>query len=229
MSLTPVDDLAALLKIDRAALERAVPGIDGLLTDERLFGLLPLLAASARREPTEVEADLAIREQIVRYHASELMTDRERAAFFGLPEGCRIRERAKILAPEKFVCGKNVWIGEGAVLDAQGGLTVGDATQIGLGVMVWSHTSHLQAIRGETGTSRKGIAYMPTHIGKNCFISGPSVIAAGVTIGDGAVISPLTFVDRDVAPREVVSAPLSLKKLEKRLEVLEQRLTERER
>ncbi|MBV1691281.1 acyltransferase [Novosphingobium sp. G106] len=228
MSLTPIDDLAALLKIDRDALERAVPGIERLLSDERLFGLLPLIAASARRESTEVEADLAIREQILRYHATELMTDRERAAFLGLPEGCRIRERAKILAPEKFVCGKNVWIGEGAVLDAQGGLTVGDSTQIGLGVMVWTHTSHLQAIRGETGTSRKGIAYMPTHIGKNCFISGPSVISAGVTIGDGAVISPMTFVDRDVAPREVVSGPLSLKKLERRIDELERRLAESE-
>lgn len=219
-----IDDLAALLGLDRARLETAVPGVDALLEDERLFGLLPLFAAGVRRSEAASDYDLDLRAQVLRYHATELMTDRERAAYLGLPEGCRIRERAKILAPEKLVMGRNVWIGEGAVLDAQGGLTIGDASQIGLGVMIWSHSSHQQAARGETGQSREGIVYKATTIGSNCFIAGPSVIAAGVTVGDGAVISPLTFVDRDVAPGETVSAPRSLKKLEKRIEALERRL-----
>lgn len=223
-SASALDDLAALLGLERAALEQAVPGLDSALADERLFGLLPLIAAGARRRTAASEADLAIRAQVLRYHATELMTDRERAAFLGLPEGCRIRERAKILAPEKLTLGRNVWIGEGAVLDAQGGLTIGDSCQIGLGVMIWTHSSHLQAIRGETAQNRDSIVYKPTRIGANCFIGGPSVIAAGVTIGDGAVISPLTFVDRDVAPGETVSAPRSLKKLEKRIELLDRRL-----
>jgi acetyltransferase-like isoleucine patch superfamily enzyme len=222
--MTAVDDLAALLQLDRAALEAAVPAIDALLADERLFGLLPLIAASAQRQTAASETDMALRAQILRYHASELMTDRERAAFLGLPEGCRIRERAKILAPEKLTLGKNVWIGEGAVLDAQGGLTIGDSSQIGLGVMIWSHSSHLQAVRGETAIGRESIIYKPTRIGSNCFIGGPSVVAAGVTIGDGAIVSPLTFVDRDVAAGEMVSAPRSLKKLERRLDALEKRL-----
>jgi len=225
MPSSPTDDLAALLGLDRAALETAVPGIDGLLGDERLFGLLPLIAASAQRQGTPIApADPALRAQILQYHATELMTDRERAAFLGLPEGCRIRERAKILAPEKLVLGRNVWIGEGAVLDAQGGLHIGDSSQIGLGVMIWTHSSHLQAIRGETTIGRDSIVYKETRIGKNCFIGGPSVIAAGVTIGDGAIISPMTFVDRDVAEGERVSGPRSLKKLEQRLDALERRL-----
>jgi carbonic anhydrase/acetyltransferase-like protein (isoleucine patch superfamily) len=228
MSLSPIDDLAALLKLDRAALEAAVPDIAGLLSDERLAALLPLIAAGAQREGAFTDTDPALRAQILRYHATETMTDRERAVFLGLPEGCRIRERAKILAPEKLVLGKNVWIGEGAVLDAQGGLTIGDSSQIGLGVMVWSHSSHLQAIRGETTIGRDSIVYKETRIGKNCFIAGPSVIAAGVTIGDGAIISPLTFIDSDVAEGERVSGPRSLKKLEKRLDALEKRLAARE-
>jgi acetyltransferase-like isoleucine patch superfamily enzyme len=224
MAASPIDDLAALLKLDRTALEAAVPDLDGLLADERLSTLLPLIAAGARREQAFSSTDAALRAQILQYHAAELMTDRERAIFLGLPDGCRIRERAKILAPEKLVLGKNVWIGEGAILDAQGGLTIGDSCQIGLGVMIWSHSSHLQAVRGETTTSRDSIAYKPTRIGKNCFIAGPSVIAAGVTIGDGAIISPLTFVDRDVADGEQVSGPRSVKMLERKLATLERRL-----
>ncbi len=224
MGSSPIDDLAALLKLDRGALVQAVPQIDALLADPRLSALLPLIAAGTPRDDAFADADTALRAQILRYHAAELMTDRERAAFLGLPDGCRIRERAKILAPEKFTCGTNVWIGEGAVLDAQGGLSIGDSSQIGLGVMIWSHSSHLQAIRGETAIGRDSIVYKETQIGKNCFIAGPSVVAAGVTIGDGAIISPLTFVDRDVAAGERVSGPGTLRKLEQRLDLLEKRL-----
>lgn len=224
MHQDPIDDFAALLGLDRVALEAAVPGIAGFMEDERLFGLLPLIAASKHRQGVISEADGALRAQIAQYHATELMTDRERATFFGLPEGCRIRERAKILAPEKLSLGKNVWIGEGAILDAQGGLAIGDSSQIGLGVMIWTHSSHLQAIRGETTIGSDSIIYKKTCIGKNCFIGGPSVIAAGVTIGDGAIISPLTFIDRDIAPGERVSGPRSLKTLERRVEQLEKAL-----
>ncbi|MET0361776.1 MAG: acyltransferase [Sphingobium sp.] len=235
MSPIPVDELAALLNLDRATLESAVPDIDVLLADPRLAALLPLIAAGAQREeaaPTATDMfaseDRALRAQILQYHATELMTDRERAVFLGLPEGCRIRERAKIYAPEKLVLGRDVWIGEGAVLDAQGGLTIGDNTQIGLGAMIWSHSSHYQAIRGETGVGRQSIIYKETRIGRNCFIGGPCVVAAGVTIGDGAVISPLSLVERDVAPREIVSDARNVRMLERRIEALEKKLAERE-
>ena len=85
------------------------------------------------QEPEDLEH---IRSEILRYRSTFLMNDRERAHFLGLPEGCRIRENAKILHPDLFKCGTDVWIGEGAILDAQGGLEVGDNTQIGLSVMV---------------------------------------------------------------------------------------------
>jgi acetyltransferase-like isoleucine patch superfamily enzyme len=166
--------------------------------------------------------DPRLRDQILTYVASELLTDRERARLLGLPEGCRIRERAKILAPEKLTLGKNVWIGEGAILDAQGGLHIGDNTQIGLNVMVWSHTSHKQAIEGKTGSlSKEGIRYLETRIGANCFIGGPSVIGPGVTIGNGVIIGPLTFVEKDIPDNGVLSAPRELRKLRERIERLE--------
>lgn len=169
--------------------------------------------------------DMALRRQILTYHLSDVLTDVERGRLLGLPEGCRIRERAKILCPEKLKMGKNIWIGEGAILDAQGGLTIGDNTQIGLNVMVWSHTSHTQALEGKTGSpTKEGINYKETRIGSNCFIAGPSVIGPGVTIGDRVIISPLTFVDRDVADGEVVSGPRELKKLGQKVERMEKLL-----
>lgn len=170
------------------------------------------------------DTDPELREQILKYHISSVMTDRERAKLLGLPEGCRIRENAKIISPKNLDCGKNVWIGEGAILDASGGLTIGDNTQIGLYTLVWTHTSRDQAIAGETGISREKIKRTPTKIGKNCFIGGPSVIYPGVVIGDGVTVLPLSVVTRNVIDGEIVAgAPIGkLKELEKRIEKLEE-------
>jgi acetyltransferase-like isoleucine patch superfamily enzyme len=162
-----------------------------------------------------------LREQILLARMGDDLTDRERARLMGLPEGCRIRERAKILAPDKLVLGHHVWIGEGAVLDAQGGLAIGDYCQIGLNVLIWSHSSHQQALASQTCTSREGITYQATRIGNNVFIGGPSVIAPGVSIGNGVIISPLSFVDRDLPDGAVFSPSHEAKKLERRLHKLE--------
>lgn len=169
----------------------------------------------------------SIQRDILRREATRSMNDRDRAAFLGLPEGCRIRENAKILAPENLKLGKYVWIGEAAVLDAQGGLEIGDHTQIGLSVMVWSHDSYMQAMLGQTGTSKRGISYRPTRIGSRVFIAGPSVILAGVKISDEAIIRPFSLVDRDVARREVFGGPVAkteFSSLVDRIQALEMRI-----
>lgn len=176
----------------------------------------------------DANADPELRRQILTYMAGELLTDRERARLLNLPEGCRIRERAKILAPEKLQLGTHVWIGEGAVLDAQGGLTIGDYTQIGLNVMVWTHTSHKQALQGRTCIDREGIRYQPTRIGSRCFIAGPAVIGPGVTIGDRVIISPMSFVDRDLPDDSVFSMHREFRKMQDRVERLEEMLRQLE-
>ena len=166
------------------------------------------------------QTDGAMRSQILTYFISQVMTDRERAKMLGLPEGTRIREGAKILGQDKFKCGHHVWIGEGAVLDALGGLEIGDYTQIGLNVMVWSHVSHWQALKSRTCVDRRGIIYQPTKIGNNCFIAGPSVIAPGVTIGDRCIVSPMSFVDKDLPDDTVFSNGLMRKELEDQVDTL---------
>ena len=168
--------------------------------------------------------DPQLRSEILTRVASQTMTDRERAKLFGLPDGCRIREGAKILALQRLKMGRNCWIGEHAVLDAQGGLEIGDNCQIGLYTMIWTHSSHRQALAGETGTSRDNIEYKPTKIGSNVFIGGPSVVLAGVTIGEGAVISPMSLVDRDIPAGARFNAQWERRELEKRVAELEKRL-----
>jgi acetyltransferase-like isoleucine patch superfamily enzyme len=147
----------------------------------------------------------ALRPDILRRMLALVMTDDERARLFGLPEGCRVRESAKIISPEKLRCGKHVWIGEGAVLDASGGLEIGDHTSIGLGVMVWTHSSHLSNLAMSNQPGSALIQRKPTRIGSGCFIGGPAVVYAGVEIGDKCLIQPMSVVTTNIPPYSVVA------------------------
>lgn len=102
-------------------------------------------------------------------------------------------------------------------------------------MFVWSHTPHKQAIAGETMRDKTLIDYRPTRIGSSCFIGGPSVIGPGVTIGDRVIISPMSFVERDVPTGGVVSNRLlqrasdqRLTSLESEVELLRERLAQLE-
>jgi acetyltransferase-like isoleucine patch superfamily enzyme len=145
-----------------------------------------------------------LRSMILKYEAARTMSDVERARFFNLPNGCRMREGAKIISPENLKIGEHCWIGEGAILDASGGLDIGDHTSIGLNVFLWTHDSHQMNIRGQNQRENNHrIKRRPTKIGSRCFIAGPSVVMPGVTIGEGCIIAPMSLVDRDLEPRTV--------------------------
>jgi acetyltransferase-like isoleucine patch superfamily enzyme len=148
--------------------------------------------------------NLNLRAGILGSVIAQVLTDDERATFFGLPEGCRIREGAKIISPEKLKIGKYCWIGENAMLDASGGLEIGSHNSIGLSVFIWSHSSHLTNLGMQNEMSSALIQRKATKIGNGCFISGPSVITAGVTIGDNVFIKPFSTVSQDIPSGSLV-------------------------
>ncbi len=174
----------------------------------------------------EPDTPIELRHQILRYQVTQTLTDRERSSFLGLPEGCRIREGAKILCQEKLKLGKYVWIGENAILDAQGGLEIGDYTQIGLCMYIWSHSSHKQALAGKTGLDPEHtyITYKKTTIGSNCFLPGPGCIAAGVTIGNNVIVQPCTMITEDIPDGSVVGTARTIKKLESQVKKYQEQL-----
>jgi acetyltransferase-like isoleucine patch superfamily enzyme len=135
----------------------------------------------------------------------QYMNDAERAKLYGLPETTRIRERAKIVAPQYLRMGDHCWIGEGAVLDASGGLEIGEHTSIGLNTLIFTHSSWLanMMLRNDSGSDL--IERKPVRIGKGCFIGGLVVIMPGVTIGDFATVQPNSVVAKDVPARTLVS------------------------
>ncbi|WTW92048.1 acyltransferase [Streptomycetaceae bacterium NBC_01309] len=146
-----------------------------------------------------------LRPQILTAFAGQLMNDSERARLFGLPETCRIREHAKIISPDRLTLGEHCWIGEGAMLDASGGLTVGEHTTIAVGAQIYTHSSWLANVTLQNFPDSDLIERRPVRIGNGCFIGPGSVVLAGVTIGDFAVVRPLSLVDEDVAEHCVVA------------------------
>ena len=167
-----------------------------IINDERLSALIEELQA-AIDSFKEDEKNTALRENLIfKQFADKLLTDSERAAFYNLPETCRMRENAKLISPQNLTIGEHVWIGEGAVLDASGGLEIGSHTSIGLGVFVWSHSSHLANIEMANYPSSPLITRTPTKIGSGVFIGGPSVINPGVTVGDRTIILPMSCVTK---------------------------------
>lgn len=146
-----------------------------------------------------------LRPEILRRLIGLVMTDDERAADLGLPEGCRVRESAKIISADKLMCGKHVWIGENAIVDASGGLSIGEHTTIATGVFVWSHTSVLASLMGNNQPGNQWIRRSATRIGNRTFIGGPSVIYPGVSVGNGVVVMPMSVVTRDVPDNVMVA------------------------
>ena len=139
-----------------------------------------------------------VRRQILTYFISSVMTDDERARLLGLPEGCRIREGAKIISPENLDCGTYVWIGEGAIVDASGGLAIGDHSTVGSHVFVWTHTSYRANLAFDNRIASPHTERLPTTIGRGCFLGGPTVVYPGVTLGDRTVVLPMSVVTKDL-------------------------------
>lgn len=163
-----------------------------------LFELLRGLWADDSLRLSDTERSRRLRPDILHRLLSLVMTDDERAIDLGLPEGCRVRESAKIICPEKLICGPHVWIGENSIVDASGGVDIGEHTTLGTGVFVWSHTSVLSSLLGQNQPGNPWIRRSPTRIGKHSFVGGPSVINPGVTIGDRCVILPMSVVTTNV-------------------------------
>jgi acetyltransferase-like isoleucine patch superfamily enzyme len=124
---------------------------------------------------------------------NDLLSDRwETARFYGFGEGTSCYNNVLILG--NVVVGKNTWIGPNVVLDGSGGLEIGDYVSISSGVQIYTH----HTVEWSNSLGKSEIPRQPTRIGSGVYIGPNSVIQMGVTIGDGAVIGAMSFVNRDV-------------------------------
>ena len=83
-------------------------------------------------------------------------------------------------------------------------VNIGNYCSIAAGVQIggmehpfWWHST-------STFLSNKAVANKKTNIGNDVWIAAGSIIKQGVSIGDGAVIGAMSFVNKDVPPNSIV-------------------------
>ncbi len=106
--------------------------------------------------------------------------------------------------------GDRVEINNFSIVNGMGGVDIGDDTLIGPGVRIISY-QHRHA-RGATIRSQP-VDARPIRIGRDVWLGANSIILAGVTIGDGAVVAAGAVVREDVPAYAVVAGvPATIKK-----------------
>lgn len=136
----------------------------------------------------------------------DLLSDRwETARFYGFGEGASCYNNVLILGD--VTVGKNSWIGPNVVLDGTGGLSIGEYCSISAGVQIYSH----HTVKWSTSRGANPVEHKPTKIGNGVYIGPNTVVQMGCTIGDGAVIGAMSFVNKDVpANTRVHGTPIFL-------------------
>ncbi|WP_095055544.1 DapH/DapD/GlmU-related protein [Pseudomonas sp. Irchel s3b2] len=103
--------------------------------------------------------------------------------------------------------GTGASLGEGIVIEAAGGVTIGDFSELGARVTVVtsSHDHSFRSLPWEEA---------PVRIGSRCVIGEGAIIVGPLSIGDGAVIKPYSVVIRDVLENTVVNGVVQLMEIQ---------------
>ena len=115
--------------------------------------------------------------------------------------GCILHGKVTIVYPEHLSLGNNVHIGSNALIDALGGVIIGDNTHVSRNLTIYScnHNYEGNFLPYDNISIRK-----PVVIGKNVWIGADVKIIPGVTIGDGAIIGMGVVISKNVPPLAVV-------------------------
>lgn len=118
-------------------------------------------------------------------------------------KGSTIREGCHFIQPSKIRIGKWSGIGRGCMLEAIGGIEIGDLVRIGPNVSFFS-TNHV-IDRVDVPIRSQGNILNPIRIGSDVWIGAGAIVLSGVVVGDGAVIGAGSVVVKDVPDRAVVA------------------------
>lgn len=121
----------------------------------------------------------------------------------------RISHATHIDTPARLDIGDHVYVGPFNLLDASGGLQIGEGVQITTHCVLLTHSSH-QAVRlaGRSyfgHAEPPGFVRRPTSIGAYSFIGPHSVVMPGSRIGRGVLVKAYSYVDGEVPDFAIVA------------------------
>lgn len=118
--------------------------------------------------------------------------------------------KTEVRAPERLIIGGGTIIGDNAILDARGGLTLGKNVNLSSNVSIYTlQHDHRDPDFNCTKWDAKVTIGDRVWLGSNC------IVLPGVTIGEGAVCCAGCVVTKDVEPYTVV-AGIPAKKVNER-------------
>ena len=125
-----------------------------------------------------------------------------RQRFKSMGKGGRIDEGIIIYSPKGIECGSNVFWGRNVIVQAAGGLTLGNDIFIGPGCYIWTinHDYTTDNLYKEAKFIAKSVI-----IEDNVWIAANVKITPGVRIGPGSVIAMGSVVTKDIPPNCVAA------------------------
>jgi putative colanic acid biosynthesis acetyltransferase WcaF len=104
----------------------------------------------------------------------------------------------EVVRPDRLALGRNTIVGPHCLLDARGGVELGDNVNIG------GHTRFMTA-KHRVQDPDFGDEYGPVIVGDRVWIALGATVLGNVRIGEGAVVAANATVTRDVAPYTIVA------------------------
>lgn len=125
-----------------------------------------------------------------------------KAVFHRLGSGALIYAGGYFTHTYGLAAGRSFSTNTGVILDARGGITIGNDVMLGPYVVIAS-SSHDHGAAGEPMHVR-GHVPQPVVIGNDVWVGAHAVIRGGVRIGDGAVVAAGAVVTKDVDAAAIV-------------------------
>ena len=115
----------------------------------------------------------------------------------------RFAYNIRILCPEKLSIADNVEIAWDTVLDATGGIAIGEWSGVGPGSMLLASGEYYTD--PNSPVRKPSMPAQPIRIGRDVWIGANCIVNMGVTIGDGAILSAGSVIGKNVPPFALMS------------------------
>jgi putative colanic acid biosynthesis acetyltransferase WcaF len=104
----------------------------------------------------------------------------------------------EVLEPRRLALGRGSVVGRGCLLDARGGIEIGDDVNV-------SSYSRLMTAKHAIHDPEFPAVFEPIVVGRRAWIAMGATVLGGVTIGEGAVVAANATVTADVAAFAIVA------------------------
>jgi acetyltransferase-like isoleucine patch superfamily enzyme len=111
-----------------------------------------------------------------------------------------------LMAESKMIIGSNCWFGQNTILDASGGLTIGNGVRVGMYSQIWTHVASGELLEGCTLFAKR-----ETIIEDDVWLVGSCVVSSGLKLGRKSICLINSVLTKDTEPeRAYAGAPAKL-------------------